>query len=359
MRLSYRPDWDEAVERLDRWWSGEGLGRPAMSLTAPRDGAEWEAIPEPPTLWDYWTNPDYVIPRMERSVRNTAWFAEACPVEWVNMGAIAQAGLLGTRPVCHPTTVWHEPFVEDWWTYEPRLDPDNEWWRAKKRLIEAFLETADGKWFVAVGELADVGDVMSALRGPERLCVDLIEGPRERMVEVRDRIARLMLEVYERVTGMVNQYMPGTSTWLRVYHPGRTTTSQCDFSCMVSKAMFDEFIFPALSWQTSHMDGVIYHLDGPGALQHVETLLTLPNLRAIQWVPGSGEDVQAHPKWRPLLRRIIEAGKAVHLSVSPSEIEGLIADLPPEGLYLQVGCGSEREARELLADVERWSDRRR
>jgi hypothetical protein len=358
MRLSYRPDWDGAVERLDRWWRGESLGRPAMSVTAPKDGAEWETLPEAPDLWNHWTNPDYVVPRMERAARTTAYFAEACPVQWVNMGAIAQAGLLGTRPVCHPTTVWHEPFVEDWETYEPRLDPDNPWWLAKKRLIEACLEVADGKWFVAVGELAEVGDILSALRGPQQLCLDLIEDPRERLLYLRDRIAALMLEVYERVTGMVNAHMPGTSTWLGVYHPGRTTTSQCDFSCMISKAMFDEFLFPALAWETSHLDGVIYHLDGPGALQHVETLLTLPNLRAIQWVPGSGEEPQAHPKWRPLLRRIIEAGKAVHLSVSPAEVEDLLTDLPPEGLYLHVGCASEREARELVADVELWSARR-
>jgi hypothetical protein len=359
MRLSYRPDWEEAADRLARWWAGESLGRPAMSLTAPKDNARWEPIPEAPDLWNYWTNPDYVIPRMERSVRNTAWFAEACPVEWVNLGAVAQAGLLGTKPICHERTVWHEPFVEDWETYEPRFDPDNEWRRVYLRLIEAFLEVAHGKWFVAVGEVADAGDIMSALRGPQRLCMDLIEGPTERMKRVRDRIARLMVQVYDEMVGMVNCYMAGTSTWLRVYHPGRTTTAQCDFSCMISKAMFDDFIAPALAWQTSQLDGVIYHLDGPGAVQHVDTLLTLPNLRAIQWVPGSGDEVQAHPKWRPLLKRIIDAGKAVHLSVPAGDVEGLLADLPPEGLYLQIGCGSEREARDLLADVKRWSNRRR
>lgn len=359
MRLAYRPDWEEAAERLTRWWAGESLGRPAMCLTAPKDNAQWEALPEPPTLWDYWTNPDYVIPRMECSARNTACFAEACPQEWVNLGSVTQAGFLGTRPICHQTTVWHEPFVEDWETYSPRVDRDSEWWRSYVRLIEASLETANGKWFVAVGDVAEAADIMSALRGPERLCLDLIEGPIDRLKQLRDEITRILLELYDEVTGMVNRYMPGTSSWLRVWHPKRTTTAQCDFSCMISKTMFDDFVFPALAWQTSRLDGVIYHLDGPGALQHVETVLSLPNLRAIQWVPGAGEVGQAHPKWRPLLKRIVSAGKAVHLSVSPGEVEGLLDDLPPESLYLHVQCGSEREARELLADVERWSNRRR
>jgi hypothetical protein len=328
-----------------------------MGLTAPKDSARWGSLPEAPDLCHYWTDPGYVIPRVEQSVANTAWFAEACPGAWVNLGAVAQAGLLGTRPVCHPTTVWHEPFVQDWSTYQPSLDPAREWYRAYRRLIEAFLEVAAGRWFVAVGEVAEAADIMSALRGPQQLCLDLIEGPIEQMKQVRDDIARLMVGFYDEVTGLVNRHSPGTSTWLQVWHPGRTTTAQCDFSCMVSKALFDDFIQPALAWQLGRLDGAIYHLDGPGALQHLPTLLGLPNLRAIQWVPGAGEEAQAHPKWRPLLKRIIAAGKAVHLSVSPADIEGLLEDLPPEGLYLQVGCGSESEARELLADVERWSMR--
>jgi len=359
MRLSYRPDWEEAAERLGRWWAGEGLGRPAMCLTAPKDNAQWEDIPQAPDLWNYWTNPDYVIPRMERSARNTASFAEACPEEWVNLGAVAQAGFFGARPICHETTVWYEPFVDDWETYEPRLNQATEWWRITILLTEAFLEHAHVKWFVAVGEAAEAADIMSALRGPERLCLDLIDGPLERLKQVRDEIARLLTDVYDHMTGMVNRYMPGTSTWLRVWHPGHTTTGQCDFSCMISKPMFDDFVAPAIAWQMSHLDGVIYHLDGPGAVQHAETILAMPNLRGIQWVPGSGGAPQAHPKWRPLLKRIISAGKAVHLSVEAKDIEGLLVDLPPEGLYLQVGVGSEREARELLADVERWSNRRR
>jgi hypothetical protein len=122
--------------------------------------------------------------------------------------------------------------------------------------------------------------------------------------------------------------------------------------------MFAEFFAPALAVQCQQADHVIYHLDGPGALQHVETLLELPRLHAIQWVPGAGEDGPAHPKWRPLLRRIIQAGKRVHISVAPQEVEALLAELPADGLAIATGCRSEEEARELLRKAERWSHAR-
>jgi hypothetical protein len=103
------------------------------------------------------------------------------------------------------------------------------------------------------------------------------------------------------------------------------------------------------------VDHVMYHLDGPGALQHLDTLLSLPNLHGIQWVPGSGEAGPAHPKWRPLLRRIIAAGKRVHVGAAPEEIEELLSDIPADGLFISTWCASEGEARELLRKAEVWA----
>jgi hypothetical protein len=355
MKLSYRPDWPEAADRLARWWAGESLGRPAMSVTAPRDRTVWRELPAAPDLWEHWTNPDFVVPRAEQAARNTACFGEACPQTWVNLGPVSCAGYLGTTVYPRPDTVWHGRIVEDWNTYEPRFDPDTEWWRVTKRVTEALIEAAEGKWFIGSADLGDVADVMSYLRGPEALCLDLIEGPRERMEWVRDRLLELLCGFYDELAGMVNERMDGTSSWLGVWHPGRTTTLQCDFSCMISKELFDDFCAPPIAEQARRLDRVIYHLDGPGALQHVDTVVAFPNLHAIQWVPGAGNEREAHPRWRPLLKRIMGAGVRVHLSVAPQEIEGLLNDLPADGLYLSTSCPSEIEARDLLAAVERWS----
>lgn len=355
MELAYRQDWPEAAERLGRWWQGEFLGRPMMQVTAPRVGVEPRRVPQAPNLWEHWTNPQYVVPRYEESMRRTAFFGEACPQTYINMGPVSAAGYLGCTPRVMPTTVWQEPCVENWATYAPQIHRESPWWRHTYELALSLGEAAAGKWFVCEIGLADAGDTLSYLRGAERLLVDLMERPRDEMMRVRDRLVELLWEVHAEFTQVLSRWMEGTSSWLGVWSPKQTVTLQCDVSCMVSPAMFDEFFAPAVAAQCLQADHVIYHLDGAGALQHVDTLLALPRLHAIQWVPGAGEEGPAHPKWRPLLRRIIKAGKRVHVSVAPQEVQDLLADLPADGLAIATGCRSEEEARELLRRARQWS----
>lgn len=356
MHLSYRPDWPEAADRLNRWWRREPLGRPAMHLTAPRDGAVWEPLPQAPDLWSQWTDPAYVVPRCDQSVRCTAWYGEACPQSWVNLGPVSCAGYLGTGIHVRPDTVWQSPIVTDWEDYEPRFDETNEWWQTTRRLTQAMADSAAGKWFVANADLGEPADVMSYLRGPQPLCLDLAgDVRRARLDDVAKALKELLWRCYLDLTALVSPAMTGTSSWLGAWCPGHTSTLQCDFSCMISRRLFDDLFAPAIFDLAGRLDHVIYHLDGPDALHHVDTLLQMPNLRAIQWVPGSGAESAAHPRWRPLLRRITAAGTGLHLTVSPTEIKDLLADLPSDGLYLQTGVGSESEARDLMAAVERWS----
>ena len=64
-------------------------------------------------------------------------------------------------------------------------------------------------------------------------------------------------------------------------------------------------------------------------------------------------------QWVPLLRRIQAAGKLLVADCEGSEVLPLLSQLRPEGLLLSTRCGSEEEADELLAQVERQSVRRR
>ena len=52
MELSLKPDFDEAKRRWRAYWENEIIDRPAVWITAPKDGVE--PIPAPPYLdgWD-------------------------------------------------------------------------------------------------------------------------------------------------------------------------------------------------------------------------------------------------------------------------------------------------------------------
>ena len=53
----------------------------------------------------------------------------------------------------------------------------------------------------------------------------------------------------------------------------RVAKVQCDFCCMISAAMFREFVVPGLTEQCDRLDHVMYHLDGTQALHQLDALL--------------------------------------------------------------------------------------
>ena len=78
------------------------------------------------------------------------------------------------------------------------------------------------------------------------------------------------------------------------------------------KAMFDEFVLPELAESCRKLDRTIYHLDGVGELNHLDSLLTIKELNAIQWVPGAGQP--GRDKWPEVQKKIIDGGKNIQVA---------------------------------------------
>jgi hypothetical protein len=75
-------------------------------------------------------------------------------------------------------------------------------------------------------------------------------------------------------------------------------------------------------------------------------LLLISGLQAIQWVPGAGRE--AILQWIPLIQRVQQSGKSIAVAVQPGEIDFLLREVRPEGLFISTVCLSECEARSLL-----------
>ena len=52
-------------------------------------------------------------------------------------------------------------------------------------------------------------------------------------------------------------------------------------------------------------------MDGPGALVHLDSLLTIEELDGIQWVPGTGQGTTI--RWLDVFRKIRDAGKLLQI----------------------------------------------
>ena len=106
-------------------------------------------------------------------------------------------------------------------------------------------------------------------------------------------------------------------------------------------------------------DRNIYHLDGPQALRYLDRLLEIPQIHAIQWVPGAGQSYWAD--WIEVYQRIQSKKRALCLSRLPAkDLNLLFTSLDPEGVWIRSvsGISNEREAEAALHEIAKWTKKR-
>ncbi len=352
--MRFKEDWGEARARIEAWWRGEVLDRALIQVTAPRPGEG--RVPPPRDLEQQWLDPDYVVAAAEEHMRLTYYGGEALPIFYPNLGPEVFAGYLGADLEFSESTSWSVPILRRWDDLSRiRFERSNRWWQLTLRLLETAGQALGGSCLLGLTDLHSGGDLVAALRDPQVLATDLVDHPAQ--VKAAMALAEsLYRPVYEEQMAVSGRYSPGSTTWLGVWSPGRYYPTSCDFACMISPAMFCEFFLPALRREIDYLDHSLYHLDGPGALRHLDDLLDIEKLGGIQWVPGANSGPML--QWLPYLKRIQAAGKLIHISVEPEEVEPLLRALAPEGLCLATHVDTEEEARDLLKLAARLAPRR-
>ncbi len=345
---AFKPDFEEARERWAAFWQGEIVDRPVAMIRCPKAGVERR--PEGRYMEGRDGDYDAVIDRFEAWAATVAWLGEAIPVYVPSFGPDMFAGFLGA-PLNYGTqgdtnTSWSEPCVEDWAAALPlAIAPENPVWVRTQEFVARLAERSRGRWVVAHLDMHSNLDALAAMRGPERLCMDLLDEP-----ETIDRAIAQMGPLYRMVDRRLRELgrmdQTGSSGWIPMYCEGRFNVTQSDFSCMVGPDQFRRFVLPALEEELAALDHSIYHLDGPDALRHLDDLLALERLDAIQWVPGAGRP--PHKGWLELLKRIVGAGKSVIVYCAPAEVPLFHEALGPRRVIYDLRAKTEAEGRGVL-----------
>jgi len=356
MSLKYKPDWEETKERFRAWWAGDSIGRCALAVTAPKDGAEDEPRPVAPAdPVARWTDLDYIAELNDWQHRRTFWGGEAFPV-W-NGGYPGHTSIptyLGCPLELDTRTGWWHPLLtgEEWDVTQLRIDPANRWWRFNDQLLERTAAEATGRSIPGVGAFGGCGDTLSALRGNERLLYDVIDEP-DRVRQAELYLMDQWCEVYEHAYERLRDVAEGSTCWFRLWSPGRFYAAHNDFSYMISPRMFRAIFLPAIERQLEFLDHAVYHVDGIEAFRHVPALLELPRLHAIQILPGAGKPSPLH--YMDVLRQVQAGAKNLHISISAADVPAALRQLSARGLFISASCKSEAEARSLLGLAERRS----
>ena len=354
--LAWKPDWPQAREQWKRFWRREGL---AIGVHPLRGQAREPLAPPPPpaSLEQQWLDPAYRAARTEYDMATHAFLAEGLPIFDTNIGPGSLGLFLGAQGHLAETTVWYYPCISDPDSYGPiRFEPaGNVWFERHMALIEAGLQRAGGRYLVGIPDLIEGLDTLAALRGDMQLLYDLKERPgwvKERLAEINAAYFQVFDLMYDRV-----RTVEGGNVFaaFRIWGPGKTAKLQCDFSANISAKMFRAFVSPYLAEQCAWLDCSLYHLDGTNALQHVEPLLEIAELDAIEWTPQAGRPGGGSPEWYDLYRRILKGGKGVQaVGVALDEVIPLLDAVGPAGMCILLGgpAYDEAAAERLLKALE-------
>jgi len=355
----WKSDWEQTKQRFIKWWGHEGLlvgmwGAPETdrclheTMTAPQ---------RPFTIEERYCNAPFRAAENHYRLARSIFPLDVLPSANTDLGPGSLALFLGAKPGFAEDTVWYHPCIQE--ELEPeklpplRFDPDHPWWRTTEEIIRRCADLARGKYLVGCPDLVENIDTLCSLREAQTLLMDLVERP-EWVEEKLREINEVWFAAYQRIYDLI-KLDDGSSTYgaFYIWGPGKVAKLQCDASAMFSPRMYRRFAVPALTAQCEWLDYSLYHLDGTQAMLHLDALLQIKPLDAIEWTPQAGIETGGHKRWHELYRRILAAGKSVQVvNVELDEVQPLLDNIGPKGVYMLIQFKDQHEADRALKLVE-------
>ncbi len=351
--MRYIDDWDKRKARLTAFWSRELLDRCCCSVTVSPKGAHDRIVPE--TMAErvrHWTDPDVVIKRHRARMEGTYFAGDSFPQTFLDLGAAGHAGFFKGAKHQFEGSVWFFPSLSDPDALE--FDEHSFLYQKTLELAHALVQDSKGDYFVSMPDTSGNADALAHLMGPEGLMPAMLEEPdavQRALSKIQAAYERIVTEVYAIVKD--NNQGGGTIGWLDTWAPGLHAQMQSDMSVMISKGMFEEFIMPELTRQCRFLEYPLYHFDGIEQIRHLDNLLSIPNLRAIQWTQVDGQPPAT--EFMDQLRKIQAAGVGLVIMAHPEQIEPLMAGLSCKGLYLISWAGNKDDADGLVKKIGKWT----
>ena len=383
--MKYKKNWEQTQEKWKNYWKRQNTGRPLMCVIARKPEIEhlsqgkpveggckdvicqglYYGLPEE-LKWkdmdDKYLNPEKIVARYRHFCETHEFLGESFPNLDVDFGPGSLASYLGADIQFKEDTVWFTPCFEDWES-APKLtfDPENPWFQKHIELVKRCRELAGDDFYVDMPDLMENMDVLASLRESQEL---LLEDPEEIAERIR-QVDEVYYEYYDRFYEIIRDAEGGNAyTVFQIWGPGRTVKLQCDLSAMISADAFREFIQESLRRQAKKADCVLYHLDGPQAIRHLDALMEIEEIDALQWTSGDAGPDGTLEDWDVIYDKARAAGKALWVKVYSGEFEDwlrnvdrLVQKYGSHSLFLMFPEMSMEQAQRLLAYAdEHWSD---
>ena len=353
--FEFKKDFEKTIERFESFSQCEVVDRVPVNISLPKSGAMEFPTKKYDDWKDMWLDFDYRVEKEVHRLSNTLFLGDSLPIAWPNMGPEIFSAWCGCGYNYGERTTWSEPCIHDWeFDYDKAvLDRNHPLLLKTIELTERLIEASEGRFIVGLTDFHPGGDHLAALRDPQELCFDMLENV-EFVKKKLDESYPEYFEIYDMFYKKLTAAGMPITSWTPLAFFSKFYIPSNDFSCMISKDMFDEVFLPGLIEECRFFDRSIYHLDGPGALQHLDSLLDIKELNAIQWVCGAGNE--GFSRWLPVYKKIQAKGKAAQIYLDIDDLDLLFENLNPGGIWIAgiSGVDSAEDAEYVLKRVEKW-----
>lgn len=354
MNTTWKKNWEESKQHYIDWWNNKGLVI-SMWEHLEKEGEPHEKVPEPPpykNINQFYFNPEWRSQYLHYQLSKSSFLADIPPVANTHLGPGSLSAILGAELDASDETIWirHRDDFGD----EFSLNPENKWWKLHLDLLKACKQKSQGKYYVGCPDLVEGLDTLAGMKGTESVLMDMLMRP-EVLEEQLQKINDYYFEVFDKIYEIINEDGEMAFCYFSLWGPGKVSKLQVDMSGMFSEEDFRRFAQPFLREQCQKIEYTLYHLDGTDALHHVDAILEIEELNAVQWTPGVGQPQGGDPMWYDLYKKILSKGKSIMPCwVELNELKPLLDAVGANGLNILMHFKSEKDIEEALKIVENY-----
>ena len=358
IELQGMPQFDKAMKRVYAWFENEIIDRPPVRFMAHNafleQASEDIAHMSRAEKKNWWFNSEQQVDLFIKSIEGRQFYGETFPVFFPNLGPDVYAAFYGAELVFGEVTSYSVPYVQQWEHADQLiLDQNNQYFQKIEELTLHAIERCEGKFLVGYTDLHPGLDCVAAWRDPLQLCYDLYDNP----VQVQflaDLAIKDFETIYDHFDALLKENGQLSVSWMGIPSFGRMHIPSCDFSALISQDFFIDFGLPILQQETKTMTHNIFHVDGKGVANHLEAILSVSEIQALQWVQGVGDDYPIM-QWLSFIKDLQSKDIPVVVDLSAEDIDDFIEAMDPKGLFIWVAADTEQEEIDILKHIEMWT----
>lgn len=300
----------QLVEDSEKWWEHK-LERPLIQVTL--SAKEPKAKNKRGQLLDMLYNFDIPVEEVakayEESYKDIIYLGDAFCNFYMRSTGILGAYLGQEYKIdTNRGTIWFQEMEgKELIDIHPKLDVNFPLYKRSLDLIKAFQNHFGEDIAIGIANLGGMMDIVESMRGANNSLMDLYDDPDE-VLRLNNDIYEAYEQAYQEMIELINpESTLGYSGWITLLSQKPYFISQCDFCCMIGPNQFDEYVFDTLKKEASLIERSFYHLDGPGAVKHLDRILEC-GFDGIQWINGAGSKPLDDPIWDDVYKKVHDAG---------------------------------------------------